>query len=457
VLRTDVHVARDEVPQLQQELDALVPQLEADPERHADELLRAYQNRVHLHIFRDDAPSALHAGQVAFEFALQRFGARDARTVLASNLRAEAAQYDESNPEASVAVAHQGLLFATAAFADNAAHPRLAEAREIYARSLSQAHHEQTAITEWYQALREARAELGPGSFLEGTIAANMVPSLRRSGRIKEALQMADLGLENINRHVQHRSATFVAHATTHGTIELAARRGDRAMADLAEAVAVSTQVMGPTDGVTLTAQCNLALAQAYEGQLEQSRLLLDQVVPGYARTMPQYNDYVHYVTGVRWRLAGDPLAAIAAQRRALAASPAGDFGNFSRMRVLTELALAQAEAHQAGAALATLGDLTPLLAKQLSMTAPYHAEAWLAGGRALLEQGRTTEAVESLRKAYAFWQDFDATHRQTGEAAYWLARALVAQGDTAAAAQLQRTARDILRQSRLPRDRQLL
>jgi len=53
-----------------------------------------------------------------------------------------------------------------------------------------------------------------------------------------------------------------------------------------------------------------------------------------------------------------------------------------------------------------------------------------LAHGRALLANGRTTEALEALRKSYGFWLGHDPKSVWAAEAEYWFGQAWTANGD---------------------------
>ena len=87
----------------------------------------------------------------------------------------------------------------------------------------------------------------------------------------------------------------------------------------------------------------------------------------------------------------------------------------------------------------------------------PAQADALVGLGRADLGLGRPAAAVAPLERADAFWREFDAENRWSGEAALWLGRCLLALGrKTEAQATLSR-AEGILSRSRLPSDRKLV
>ena len=61
----------------------------------------------------------------------------------------------------------------------------------------------------------------------------------------------------------------------------------------------------------------------------------------------------------------------------------------------------------------------------------PYLSDLYLIRGQALLELGRSAEAIEAFRLADDFWRSYDAGGHWAAEASYWLARALLQVGDS--------------------------
>jgi tetratricopeptide (TPR) repeat protein len=87
-----------------------------------------------------------------------------------------------------------------------------------------------------------------------------------------------------------------------------------------------------------------------------------------------------------------------------------------------------------------------------LGMT-PLRADIAMNLGRALLARGKIDEANQSFAAANAYWLEYDATNRNAGLAAYWLARGRLAGGEEDEARAGFLRAAEILKKSPLPAD----
>jgi cytochrome c-type biogenesis protein CcmH/NrfG len=95
-------------------------------------------------------------------------------------------------------------------------------------------------------------------------------------------------------------------------------------------------------------------------------------------------------------------------------------------------------------------------LRRQLQ-TDPDQSDLYVTHGHALLELNRPAEALESLRKAHEFWQDFNAQSHWAAESAYWYGRALIATGDAKLGQHWVRQMQPRLAKSPLPLHRALV
>jgi serine/threonine-protein kinase len=91
-----------------------------------------------------------------------------------------------------------------------------------------------------------------------------------------------------------------------------------------------------------------------------------------------------------------------------------------------------------------------------LLVPGPLRAEAQVGLARLLLARGESRAAVELAARADAFWREFDPANRWAGEAAYWYALALRADGAQTQAREPQQRAAHILAASRFSGDRLL-
>ena len=88
--------------------------------------------------------------------------------------------------------------------------------------------------------------------------------------------------------------------------------------------------------------------------------------------------------------------------------------------------------------------------------TDPDLSDLYVTHGRALLALHRPAEALESLRKAHEFWQDFNAQSNWAAEAAHWYGQALIANDDVKRGQQWVRQMQPRLAKSPLPLHRAL-
>ena len=86
----------------------------------------------------------------------------------------------------------------------------------------------------------------------------------------------------------------------------------------------------------------------------------------------------------------------------------------------------------------------------------PDLSDLYVTLGRAMLQLDRPAEALESLRKAHEFWQEFNAQSHWAAEAAHWYGQALIANGDAKLGQQWVRQMQPRLAKSPLPLHRAL-
>jgi eukaryotic-like serine/threonine-protein kinase len=129
------------------------------------------------------------------------------------------------------------------------------------------------------------------------------------------------------------------------------------------------------------------------------------------------------------------------------------------RQRALSLAALGAAllAAGHHAQAVEALAEARTLLRKPLRHGSPDLADVSVDLARAHLALGKVREAIEASEEAAAFWSGFDATSRSAGLALLWHARASLAAGETAKAADGLRRAAAILEPTGLSSERALL
>src|SRR5262249_42032098 len=199
--------------------------------------------------------------------------------------------------------------------------------------------------------------------------------------------------------------------------------RGPEGLAALSPAVDTLALALGPTHRMTLAARVHRALALAEVGRSEEARdevRALDALPEAHHETLP-----FDWVAGRIARLGGRPDEAVAWQGRALEHLPADPPRQWYLMRILVEMGLSEVDLDLRERARKALLDGLALAGTQLREEGPVQAEAWVGLGRVLLLEGRSSEALEPLRKADAFWQGFDAENPERADASLALGKAL--------------------------------
>ena len=86
----------------------------------------------------------------------------------------------------------------------------------------------------------------------------------------------------------------------------------------------------------------------------------------------------------------------------------------------------------------------------------PAHAEALVSLARAQLDRSALPDALKHLQEADIFWRAFDAKSKGSGEAAFWLAKALTISGESDAARGRMASAANLLANPVTARDKQI-
>lgn len=306
--------------------------------------------------------------------------------------------------------------------------------RIVHGRARAQAGDVQGAMADLDGVLQDASDAFGPASRKAGLAAGELATWQREAGEIKLALQTSDRAIAILASHDGGESQAVAIQLATRGATWLAARRGAEALRDL---TAIST-----TSHRALPLQ--RAVALAYEGRLAEADAIL-------AANPVRSSDRRHaagawHAVGVVKRLAGEPAAALRAQREALVSVGDEPLADWMRMRVLGELGRAQVDMGRYAVAEASLRRAVALFEGLELRRSPAQAEAQMALGRALLAGGQPAEGLALLERADRFWLDFDPENRGAGEAALWLGLGYRSLGRSANAARAQERADRLVR-----------
>lgn len=456
-----VHRFRGRTQDMRRELDHVERTFAARSEVDPADRYFVLESRAHLHIDAGEYEWASSTAREALTLAERNFGERDPRTAAAAVLAAESYEYADVTQEFALQAAQRAFHLTQSIHGANPKHPRLITAREVYGRALGNAGQLEPAVRQLETTLAHAIDVYGPASSSVGLLYSHLARYEMRLGRLHPAIAHLDSAIGIIGTHAQHDSFTYLSPLGLRGVAHLMAHDAVKALPDLDECEQGYARIFGAEHEETTIKRRNRALALAYLGRIDEARASIAPVLVAY-RTRFRDPLYLPRDTfrsaGTIERLAGEPAAARDLLNEAL--SVIGPGGNADRFRadVLTQLGLVELDHSGAdvAAALRNLEEADRLL-QQSQETGPRRADVLLGLGRAHLAAGANARALDRLRAADEFWQQFDPTNRWAGEASAWYARGLHAAGDRQRAREVSARARAILSESPLAVDIKLL
>jgi len=456
-----VHRFRGRTADMRRELDEVDRSLATRSVVEPADRFFVLENRAHLAIDAGEYETASATAKQALALAESAFGKRDPRTAAAAVLLAESYEYSEVTQEFALQAAERAFQLTESVHGANAKHPRLITAREVYGRALGNAGQLASGIQQLETTLAHAIEVYGPTSSSVGLLYSHIARYELRMGRLHPAIAHLDEAITILGTHAQRDSFTYLSPLGLRGTAQLNARNAAEALRDLEESERGYSKLFGAEHEETVIKSRYRSLALAYLGRIDEARAAIAPVLVLY-RT--RYSDPLYLPSdtfvsaGIIERLAGNPEAARTLLDEAL--TTVGTSGNADRYRadVLAQLGLTELDRARADPSLA-LRQLTEAdgLQRKLNLIGPRRAEVWLGLGRAHLTLGSNQLALEFLRQADEFWQEFDATNRWAGEAAAWHSRALAATGQRQRAREIGARALLVLRKSPLTIDARLL
>ena len=455
VLMAEVDRFRGRTEKQGENLATLLPLLRRDPAASPEDLVEALANKAHLAIDEGRFGEAEAAAKEAFEVSAAKFGERHPYTVALTGLMA-ISYLRNQKPDLAMEAAERRYRLNFELHGHNPKDPRIIDARAGYAGALAEMDRLDEANEQIGQAVADAAAVFGPESTMVGFFSGRLADYRQEAGEIRLALRAVDDNLRIITKLSVPDSFTHAAAVARHGTVLLAARREEEALAELTIGAQSLKRAVGPSHERVYSTEAARALALGYCGRLPEGRQEIERSLvslraggdPGVANAL--------YVLGVLQRLGADHGEALRTQEAALGAIPPGPKAARRRMRVLAEIGADHVElgAHDRG--VPVLVEALALFEKLEKRTTPNRADALIALGRAKLAQGLTAEALPSLAEADRFWSDFHPGSRWAGEAALWLGRCYSALGRPGEARSALARAR-VLSNSPFPGDREQL
>jgi serine/threonine-protein kinase len=457
LLRSQIDLIRGRAKDARAELDRILPALRSNPGTKPLDLAVALGHRTLIAI---EEGAYTDAERFAVEGASlsARLGADNDQAVASSIMLALAYRYTKKF-EQSRDVARTAYRAAVVRFGAAPPHPRVIEAKTVYARALADTGDLAAGIALIDGAVADIRSMTGADSFLLGVTLQNLVAYRIDLGELALADNNAAEALKIIGAQAQPESVTFAATLSARAHARLARRDAAAALEEFNRAIPTLERLIGPERESTLLARTGKALALAYLGRFDESRKEIDAVaktVEGKGVVEP-LGARVTQVRGNIARLSGDPIVALQSQQPVANLKASGPKLQRERMRALAEIGLLrldQGDLVQAGEALEQALKEFERLESRIT---PARADALVGLGRVRLAQGRAAHALPSLEMADAFWRDFDPDNRWAGETALWLGRCYLAIGRTTEGTAALKRAQELLSRSPLASDAELV
>lgn len=384
-----------------QTVQAVLPVLEADEARYAEDLVRVLQ--VQGELLMNDAKyveaAAVHARAVTL--SERRLGPRHAETAKAMRNQAQALWFADQLPEAK-ALADRALERTLLAHAGQPAHPWIVRAHELVGGILGQMGDLDASIAQLQTALEKKTAQLGPTARGVGVSTHNFAGNLYRAGRLVEALEHNARAIAILERYVQPDALDLVNVTNVRALMLTMARRGAEARTWAERGLAATIRARGETHYEAFVYRAVIALGRGYAGDLATATREMDRVVADM-RAAGDVFDAVLFSAGRLARVRGDRAGAIRLFDEAVALSKEAPAQARLRAQIRAERAAVAAVADPRAARAALEAALTALQAGYHVET-PSHADVRIALARGLLADGRAADAAPHADAAVTLW-----------------------------------------------------
>lgn len=320
----------------------------------------------------------------------------------------------------------RALQAATAAHGASAPHPRVVEARMVYARALADTGELARGLQMLESAVAEMSALVGSRAPSTGTFLQNMVDYRVEIGDLDRAAANAADALAIASEHLAPESVAYALTLHSRATTHLARQQGAAALADATRAAGLLGKVMGSGHEASVAVGTTLALALAMQQQYGSAAQQIAQVLQhsaGLAAANPQ-RARVARAQGTIARLQGDPAAALRVLQPLTESSEPAPKWQRERMRAWVQIGWAQLDQGMAAQAVQSFERALLEFDRLEAHTTPARADAWLGLGSAHTAQGQTPQALAALAQAQHFWRSFAPTHPAADSVARALARA---------------------------------
>jgi eukaryotic-like serine/threonine-protein kinase len=389
MLQSQVDRLRGRPQQARLALDRVIPALRARPGDMSADLATALAHRTLTAIELGAYAEAEGYAREGAEISLARLGEHHPQSVASAVLLSLAYRYTKKFDAARTS-GERAYRLAIAVHGEAAPHPRVIEARSVYARALGDTGDLVQGTAMLAAAVTDARALLGPDNAQAGVLVQNIVDYRLDLGEIELADANAAEALDILGRTLAPDSMAYALTVHTRALAHLARRDARAAQATAAQATATIDKLVGPGHEAAAAARTTLGLALMLDGQLEAAGREFDAVVPRLAALPPTsaLPARVALARGTLARLRGDRVSALQhLQPLASSTNPAPKWQR-ERMRAWAQIGLVRLEQGEPAQAIEALDTALAEFARLETRVTPARAEAVVALDRARLAQG---------------------------------------------------------------------
>jgi serine/threonine-protein kinase len=417
----DVFVDGGRPKDLAAAIEGLVPLLEQDPKRHAHELATALLREVQVANDQGRYADMEVKARRALEVTRRHLPAEHVSALRAQLMVGNALENQRKLDHASIETA-RAYEMAQALYRDQPLHPQLTDTRFIHARVLQSLGRWREALPLMEQCIAETRQVFGERSARLAVMLRTSTTSLLAAGRPDDALVAIDHAWRIMREQYRPDSVHLAYARVARGSIFAALHRHDEAFASYDEAWQALRTALGAEAPYVLYVQSLRLGVQAQTGAAAPALRDMTWVAERHkALGLPDRARIGLELASVQ-RLAGQAEAALATlEEIAEQARRPGD-----RRRLHQERGQALLAAGRAGEAQAELERAIALMDAALPMT-PTRAALEQELARAHIASGRAAQAAQAvplLQAVAAYWHSRPDGRASAREAERWLARA---------------------------------
>ncbi len=427
MLQSQMHRLRGRPQQARADVERVLVALRAGQGGGAAELATALAHRTLIAI---DMGAYAEAEKFAREGVdvSARLGARDPQRVVSAVLLPLAYRYVKKF-ELARESGERAVRLAIEVHGETPPHPRVIEARAVYARALADTGDLVRGVAMLEAAAAETRTLHGPRNLQAGILTQNLVDYQIDLGELEAADANAEQALAIIDANVAPDSMNYAMTLHTRAMARLARRDSAGALGESRRAAALLDPVAGANHEATLGAGVSIVCALMLELRFDEAARMIDTLAPRVA-TLASPTGLARRLALARGsleRLRGNATAALLYLQPLADSNEPGPKWQRDRMRAWAQIGLVQLDQGVPAAAIVSFERALKEFERLESRVTPARADALVGLGRAQLAQGQAGQALAPLEQAAQFWRGFDPASRSASEASDWLARARAA------------------------------